>query len=152
MYGRFQISSPIIFLGNANETCLDKPAEMALVVDSSGSMGNAWPQVKAWLEALVDAYKIDGTTRKGGLVVWSKFIHENETIHFTEKKTAAELKTAIENLPRPLTHLETDGQKALKYTYDNLFAVGSDPNVFREIIFISDGVSQTPLPQHPTQV
>merc|ERR1711974_392755 len=58
--------------GNVNETCLDKPAEIAFVVDSSGSMNekNAWRQVKTWLEALVDAYKIDGTTRKGGLVVW----------------------------------------------------------------------------------
>ena len=120
------------------------------MVDSSGSMEDAWPKVKAWLKALVDAYKIDGTTRKGGLVVWSNYIHEKETIRFTEKKTAAELKTAIENLPTPNGH--TDGQLALSYTYDNLFAVGSDPNVFREIIFISDGVSRTPLPQHPTQV
>merc|ERR1711974_105630 len=77
--------------GNANETCLDKPAEIAFVVDSSGSMKESWPQVKKWLEALVDAYKIDGMTRKGGLAVWSDNIHKKETIRFDEKKTAAEL-------------------------------------------------------------
>merc|ERR1711974_74795 len=89
--------------GNANETCLEKPAEIAFVVDSSESMNNknAWQQVKTWLEALVDAYKIDGMTRKGGLVVWSDKIHKEETIRFDEKKTAAELKTKIENLPVP---------------------------------------------------
>ena len=143
----------LFFLGNVNETCLDKPAEIAFVVDSSGSMNekNAWRQVKTWLEALVDAYKIDGMTRKGGLVVWSYKIHKKETIRFDEKKTAAELRTAIENLPSPQG--ATNGQLALNYTYDNLFAVGSDPNVFREIIFISDGESHiAPLPQHPTQV
>merc|ERR1712029_48177 len=137
--------------GNANENSLEKPAEIAFVVDSSESMKekDAWRQVKTWLEALVDAYKIDGTTRKGGLVVWSDKIHEKATIRFNDKKTAAELETAIKNLPSPDGW--TNGQLALRYTYDNLFAVGSDPNVSREILFISGGESQTPLPQNPTQ-
>ena len=113
-------------------------------------MSLAWTHVKTWLEALVDAYKIDGLTRKGGLVVWSSLILESATILFTEGKSAEELKTAIEDLPSPSGG--TNGGLALNYTYDNLFAVGSNPSVFREMIFISDGVSDTPLAGPATQV
>jgi len=135
---------------NTSEDCLHQPAEIALVVDRSGSMTSAWSEVKTWLEALVDAYEIDGITRKGGLVAWSSSVLESATVLFTENKSAAELKTAIENLPSPAGG--TKAGLALNYTYSNLFEVGSDPMVFREIIFISDGVSESssPMPVYPT--
>jgi len=131
--------------GTGSDECLEKSAEIAFVVDRSGSMGSVWSQVKTWLEALVDAYKIDGITRKGGLVAWSDSILESATVFFTENKSAAELKVAIENIQSPGGY--TYGGKALSYTYNNLFAVGSNPSVFREIIFISDGDSEDRLDQ-----
>jgi len=124
---------------NPNTECLAKPAEIAFVVDHSFSMRSVWENVKAWLEALVDAYKIDGIKRKGGLVVWSTMVLTSATILFTESKTAEELKAAIHALPNPIG--VTYGGKALNYTWTNLFEAGSDPSVFREIIFISDGES-----------
>jgi len=127
----------------AEDECLEDPAEIALVVDKSGSMTPIWPQVKTWLEALVNAYKFDGEKRKGGLVAWDSQIREEATVLFTDKLSSAELLEAIENLPSPSGR--TNGGLALNYTFENLFAVGSDPTVSREIIFISDGVSQTPL-------
>ena len=106
--------------------------------------------MKTWLEALVGAYKIDGKTRKGGLVVWSSSILKAKTIRFTDKKTAAQLKRVIEKLPRPSGG--TNGKLALDYTYKNLFGKGSNPKTRREIIFISDGVSSTPLAKMAKQV
>jgi len=131
--------------------CLDMPAEIALVVDRSGSMGSSWSQVKTWLEALVDAYEIDGFTRKGGLVVWSDTVLESATVRLSDNKNAAELKTAIANLPNPAGG--TKAGIALDYTYSTLFDVGRrDPRVYREIVFISDGIadSSSPMPAYPT--
>merc|ERR1712029_90748 len=156
--------------GDGSDDCLDRSAEIAFVVDRSSSMGGLvgvyphtsiiWSHVKVWLEALVDAYKIDGITRKGGLVAWSSncsicnpptttCILESATVRFTDDKTAEELKTVIVDLPHP--EGSTDGGCALDYTYTNLFAVGSDPSVFREIIFITDGKSETPIEEPATQ-
>jgi len=120
-----------------SDDCLDKPAEIAFVVDHSGSMNSIWSDVKTWLEALIDAYKIDGITRKGGLVVWNSKVLEAETILFTDSRTSTQMKTAINALPSPSGG--TNGALALQYTWENLFEVGSDPLVFREVIFIADG-------------
>jgi len=125
------------------------PAEIAFVVDRSGSMLAVWTTVVTWLEALVDAYEIDGITRKGGLVAWSSSVHAASTVLFTDNLTGDQLKDKIALIPSPVG--ATNGAVALDYTYDNLFATGSDPTVFREIIFISDGVSETPLAPSATQ-
>ena len=106
-------------------------------------MSPFWSLVKRWLEALVDTYKFDGVRRKGGLVAWDSEIYKEGTVLFTDQLNSTELCEAIQNLPNPFGG--TNGGLALNYTYENLFAVGSDPTVTREIIFISDGESQTPL-------
>jgi len=126
------------------------PAEIAFVVDRSGSMRPHWTNVVTWLEALVDVYKIDGITRKGGLVAWSSSVHTASTVLFTENLTGDQLKDKIALIPSPGTD-GTNGAVALDYTYHNLFETGSDPTVFREMIFISDGVSTTPLAPAATQ-
>ena len=106
-----------------------RPAEIAFVVDHSGSMcrENAdfeqkscpWFKLKTWFEKAIDAYKIDGIARKGGLVVWSARVLKHETITFQENKTAADLKAAIHKLPMPRGG--TAAGRALKYTYDRFF-------------------------------
>ena len=119
------------------------------MVDRSGSMSPYWTNVVTWLEALVDVYEIDGITRKGGLVAWDSSVDTASTVLFTENLTGDQLKDKIAFIsPGGLTN----GAVALDYTYDNLFAIGSDPTVFREMIFISDGKSTTPLAPAATQV
>jgi len=129
--------------------CLGLPAEIAIVVDRSGSMNSAWTSITTWMKALTAAYKIDGINRKGGLVLWSDDILETFTVLFTEKKTAADFEAIIQRMPLP--DGGTYGGMALNYTYSTLFAVGSDPSVFREMIFISDGVSSDDLAWPATQ-
>merc|ERR1711973_300668 len=68
---------------------------------------------------------------------------------FTEKLTGDQLKDKIGLIPSPADG--TDGANALDYVYTNLFATGSDPAVFREMIFVSNGVSSTPLAPAATQ-
>ena len=119
------------------------------MVDKSGSMSSVWTNVVTWLEALVDVYEIDGITRKGGLVAWDGSVDTASTVLFTENLTGDQLKDKIALIsPGGLTN----GAIALDYTYDNLFATGSDPTVFREIIFVSDGLSSEPLAPAATQV
>jgi len=120
-----------------NHACLQEHAEIAFVVDRSGSMEDAWPVVLKWLEALVDGFKIDGNTRKGGLVAWENSVHEPSTVLFTEHLTADELKDRIEAIPPP--DGGTSATVALDYTYKNLFETGSNSDVLREIVFITDG-------------
>jgi len=117
--------------------CLHEPAEIAFVVDRSGSMEVAWPVVLKWLEALVDSFKIDGNTRKGGLVAWEDSVHEPSTVLFTDLLTADEFKDRIKAIPPPAGG--TSANVALDYTYKNLFETGSNSDVFREIVFITDG-------------
>ena len=119
------------------------------MVDRSGSMSPYWTNVVTWLEALVDVYEIDGITRKGGLVAWSSTVHTASTVLFTENLTGDQLKDKIALIPSPGGG--TNAEVALDYTY-NLFATGSDPTVFREIIFVSDGLSSEPLAPAATQV
>ena len=119
--------------------CLTRPAEIAFVVDHSGSMLGVWPDVKTWLKKAIDGYKIDGITRKGGLVVWAGDIKKDQTITFFENKNAADLKAAIDGLPSPTGG--TKGGKALTFTYENLFKTGSDPSALRKIVFLTDGDS-----------
>ena len=113
------------------------PAEIAFVVDRSGSMAESWPKVKEWLHKAAKAYKLDGNTRKGGFVLWDDHVHEDKTIRFTDGKTEAELTTIFDSLDLPGGG--TNGREALEYTYENLFKTGSDPSVDRQIIYLSDG-------------
>merc|ERR1711951_222506 len=96
-----------------------------------------------------DVYEIDGIKRKGGLVTWSSIVYTDSTVRFTDHLTGDQLKDRIGLIPSPSGG--TDGAGALDYTYSELFATGSDPTVFREIIFVSDGVSYTPLAPAATQ-
>jgi len=102
-------------------------------------MLGVWPDVKTWLKKAIDGYKIDGITRKGGLVVWAGDIKKDQTITFFENKNAADLKAAIDGLPSPTGG--TKGGKALTFTYENLFKTGSDPSALRKIVFLTDGDS-----------
>ena len=143
----------IKYIWLSTEPCKSAPTEIAFVVDRSGSMYKAWPKVKEWLQKAVNAYKIDGKTRKGGFVLWDDYVHEDKTIRFTDNKTEAELTSIFDSIGLP--EGGTDGGAALEYTYENLFKTGSDPSVDRQIIYLSDGengLGNTPMEEPAKKV
>ena len=62
-------------------------SEIALVVDSSGSMKGSWNDTLEWMKNLVDAFEIDGTRHRMGVIMWSNNVIDKETILFSENLT-----------------------------------------------------------------
>ena len=69
-----------------NDECKED-SEIALVVDSSGSMKGSWNDTLEWMKNLVDAFEIDGTRHRMGVIMWSENVIDNETILFSENLT-----------------------------------------------------------------
>ena len=69
-----------------NDECKED-SEIALVVDSSGSMKGSWNDTLEWMKNLVDAFEIDGTHHRMGVIMWSDDVIDHETILFSESLT-----------------------------------------------------------------
>ena len=78
----------ILYVGNDATTIeCNKDSEIALVVDSSGSMIRSWNDTLEWMKKLVDAFEIDGTHHRMGVIMWNHAVIKKETILFSENLT-----------------------------------------------------------------
>ena len=122
--------------------CEEGKIDVAFLVASSSSMNSKqkWQYLKTWLDKLVDIYKIDGVKRRAALLKWSDTIHTEETIHFKDGLTAAQMKQKIDNLKSPKGG--TLGGKALTAAYEDIFrGIGGNEDAYRIAIFLTDGRS-----------
>ena len=77
-----------LYVGNDTTTIdCNKDSEIALVVDSSGSMYGSWNDTLEWMKNLVDAFEIDGTRHRMGVIMWNSDVIDKETILFSENLT-----------------------------------------------------------------
>ena len=50
-------------------------------------MKGSWSDTLEWMKNLVDAFEIDGTRHRMGVIMWSLDVIDNETILFSENLT-----------------------------------------------------------------
>lgn len=131
-----------------HEECEPQYSEIALVVDSSWSMSGShpntppgnWNNTKTWMKNMVDVFQIDGEHHRAGLIQWNSNIVHSATVLFSENLTGEEMKAHIDGLPEPSGG--TLGGQALEETFATLFQSQGDPEVYQNVIFLSDGQSQ----------
>ena len=88
----------ILYVGNDATTIeCNKDSEIALVVDSSGSMRSSWNDTLQWMKKLVDAFEIDGTHHRMGVIMWDHAVIKKETILFSDNLTGESNKNRIVN-------------------------------------------------------
>ena len=76
-----------LYVGYDVTAMCNKDSEIALVVDSSGSMIGSWNDTLEWMKKLVDAFEIDGTHHRMGVIMWNHAVIKKETILFSENLT-----------------------------------------------------------------